>query len=92
MQIGMIGLGRMGANMVERLMLDGHDCVVFDPNKDAVDALVAAGIPVLVGGEAASGGKTSDAKLAFLDPTVSRTQAFEFLSKIAIVFAVSEKS
>jgi 6-phosphogluconate dehydrogenase len=43
MQIGMIGLGRMGANMVERLMLDGHDCVVFDPNKDAVDALVAKG-------------------------------------------------
>ncbi|MSX02860.1 MAG: decarboxylating 6-phosphogluconate dehydrogenase [Actinobacteria bacterium] len=43
MQIGMIGLGRMGANMVERLMLDGHDCVVFDPNKDAVDALVATG-------------------------------------------------
>jgi 6-phosphogluconate dehydrogenase len=33
----------MGANMVERLMLDGHDCVVFDPNKDAVDALVAKG-------------------------------------------------
>jgi len=43
MQIGMIGLGRMGANMVERLMLDGHDCVVFYPNKDAVDALVAKG-------------------------------------------------
>ena len=43
MQIGMIGLGRMGANMVERLMLDGHDCVVFDPNQDAVDALVAKG-------------------------------------------------
>ena len=43
MQIGMIGLGRMGANMVERLMLAGHDCVVFDPNKDAVDALVAKG-------------------------------------------------
>ncbi len=43
MQIGMIGLGRMGANMVERLMLDGHECVVFDPNKDAVDALVAKG-------------------------------------------------
>ncbi len=43
MQIGMIGLGRMGANMVERLMLDGHNCVVFDPNQDAVDALVAKG-------------------------------------------------
>ncbi len=43
MQLGMVGLGRMGANMVERLMLDGHECVVFDPNKDAVDALVAKG-------------------------------------------------
>ena len=43
MQIGRIGLGRMGANLVERLMLDGHDCVVFDPNQDAVDALVAKG-------------------------------------------------
>ncbi len=43
MQIGMIGLGRMGANMVERLMLDGHDCVVFDRNQDAVGALVAKG-------------------------------------------------
>ena len=30
MQIGMIGLGRMGANMVRRLMRGGHDCVVFD--------------------------------------------------------------
>ena len=31
MQIGMIGLGRMGANMVQRLLADGHDCVVYDP-------------------------------------------------------------
>ena len=30
MQLGMIGLGRMGANMVRRLMRDGHECVVFD--------------------------------------------------------------
>ena len=40
MQIGMIGLGRMGANMVRRLMRDGHDCVVFDVSKDAVEAMV----------------------------------------------------
>ncbi len=31
MQLGMIGLGRMGANMVRRLMQGGHECVVFDP-------------------------------------------------------------
>jgi 6-phosphogluconate dehydrogenase len=40
MQLGMIGLGRMGANMVRRLVKAGHDCVVFDRSRDAVDALV----------------------------------------------------
>ena len=34
MQIGMVGLGRMGANLVRRLMAGGHDCVVFDLNPD----------------------------------------------------------
>jgi 6-phosphogluconate dehydrogenase len=43
MQLGMIGLGRMGANMVRRLMQRGHECVVFDANADAVQALTAAG-------------------------------------------------
>jgi 6-phosphogluconate dehydrogenase len=43
MQIGMVGLGRMGANLVRRLMRDGHHCVVFDVNSAAVDALVAEG-------------------------------------------------
>ncbi|UUT34954.1 phosphogluconate dehydrogenase (NAD(+)-dependent, decarboxylating) [Microbacterium elymi] len=43
MQLGMIGLGRMGANIVRRLMLDGHECVVFDTNADAVASLVAEG-------------------------------------------------
>jgi 6-phosphogluconate dehydrogenase len=43
MQIGMIGLGRMGANMVRRLMRDGHDCVVFDVSADAVKALAGEG-------------------------------------------------
>ena len=41
MQLGMIGLGRMGANMVRRLMRDGHECVVTDRDGEAVDALVA---------------------------------------------------
>ena len=43
MQLGMIGLGRMGANLVRRLMRDGHSCVVFDVNADAVAALEAEG-------------------------------------------------
>jgi 6-phosphogluconate dehydrogenase len=43
MQLGMIGLGRMGANMVRRLMRGGHDCVVFDASPDAVKALVGEG-------------------------------------------------
>jgi 6-phosphogluconate dehydrogenase len=40
MQLGMIGLGRMGANMVRRLIKGGHDCVVFDMSPKAVEALV----------------------------------------------------
>jgi 6-phosphogluconate dehydrogenase len=43
MQLGMIGLGRMGANMVRRLMKDGHDCVVFDLSADAVKELAGEG-------------------------------------------------
>jgi 6-phosphogluconate dehydrogenase len=43
MQVGMIGLGRMGGNLVRRLMADGHDCVVFDLNQAAVDGLSGEG-------------------------------------------------
>ena len=43
MQIGMSGLGRMGANMVRRLRAAGHDCVVWDHNPQAVAALVKEG-------------------------------------------------
>ena len=43
MQIGMIGLGRMGANMAERLMLGGHKMVVFDPKPEARAAVQAKG-------------------------------------------------
>jgi 6-phosphogluconate dehydrogenase len=50
MQLGMIGLGRMGANMVRRLLKGGHRCVVFDMSPTAVNELVqekAAGSPSL---------------------------------------------
>src|ERR1700730_12029671 len=43
MQLGMIGLGRMGANLVRRLMRDGHRCVAYDVNPDAVKGLAAEG-------------------------------------------------
>jgi 6-phosphogluconate dehydrogenase len=43
MQIGMIGLGRMGSNMARRLMRAGHQCVVFDLNRAAVEQLDAEG-------------------------------------------------
>jgi 6-phosphogluconate dehydrogenase len=43
MQMGMIGLGRMGANMVRRLMRGGHQCVVFDVSANAVKELVSEG-------------------------------------------------
>ncbi|BBJ22632.1 phosphogluconate dehydrogenase (NAD(+)-dependent, decarboxylating) [Candidatus Nitrotoga sp. AM1P] len=44
MQIGMIGLGRMGANMVRRLQRAGHQCVVFDRSSEAVQALANEGM------------------------------------------------
>jgi 6-phosphogluconate dehydrogenase len=43
MQLGMIGLGRMGANMVRRLLRGGHECVVFDRSAKAVEELVQEG-------------------------------------------------
>ena len=43
MQLGMIGLGRMGANMVRRLMRGGHHCVVYDRSADAVRAVASEG-------------------------------------------------
>jgi 6-phosphogluconate dehydrogenase len=43
MQLGMIGLGRMGANMVRRLLKNGHTCVVYDRSAAAVDGLAGEG-------------------------------------------------
>ena len=39
MQLGMIGLGRMGANMAKRLIAGGHQCVVFDRSPEAIEEL-----------------------------------------------------
>ena len=43
MRVGVIGLGRMGGNIARRLMRSGHECVVFDQNRDAVAALAQEG-------------------------------------------------
>jgi 6-phosphogluconate dehydrogenase len=59
MQLGMVGLGRMGANLVRRLMRDGHECVVYDVNPDAVSTLA---------GEGATGGDSLDDFVAKLTP------------------------
>ena len=58
MQIGMIGLGRMGASMVRRLMRGGHACVVYNRSQDAVQALAKEG---------AAGAATLDAFVARLE-------------------------
>jgi 6-phosphogluconate dehydrogenase len=59
MQLGMIGLGRMGANMVRRLMKNGHTCVVYDRSADAVKQLA---------GEGAAGASSLDEFVAKLKP------------------------
>jgi 6-phosphogluconate dehydrogenase len=59
MQLGMIGLGRMGANMVRRLMRGGHQCVVWDQNHANVEKLA---------GEGATGAATLDDLLKALQP------------------------
>ena len=43
LRAGLVGLGRMGSNIVRRLMRDGHECVVFDVKPDAVAALAQEG-------------------------------------------------
>ena len=58
MQLGMIGLGRMGANIVRRIMRDGHTAVAYDTNPDTVDQLA---------GEGAVGAKTLEEFVQKLD-------------------------
>jgi 6-phosphogluconate dehydrogenase len=57
MQLGMVGLGRMGANLVRRLMRDGHECVVYDVNEAPIAQLE---------GEGATGGRTLEEFVAAL--------------------------
>jgi 6-phosphogluconate dehydrogenase len=78
MQLGMIGLGRMGANMVRRLMRAGHECVVFDLSPDAVKALV---------GEGATGA----ASMADLVGKLSKPRAAWMMVPAAVVDATLEQ-
>src|SRR4051812_50189380 len=43
MQLGIVGLGRMGGNIARRLMRHGHECVVYDRARDAVEGLIGEG-------------------------------------------------
>ena len=59
MQLGMVGLGRMGANVTRRAMRDGHDCVVYNRSPDPVRELA---------GEGATGTHSLDEFVAALEP------------------------
>jgi 6-phosphogluconate dehydrogenase len=75
MQLGMIGLGRMGANMVQRLLKDGHDCVVHDIDLQAMQQL-------------ASKGAKSTATLAEFAKQLSKPRAIWLMVPAAIVDSV----
>ena len=61
MQLGMIGLGRMGANMVRRLLTGGHQCIVYDMSAQAVQGTRqrGGGRQFLTGGTVAVTGKAA---------------------------------
>ena len=74
MQLGMIGLGRMGANMTRRLIAGGHECVVFDMSPQAIDKVV---------GERAVGATS----LADMAKGLTRPRAFWLMVPAAVVDA-----
>ncbi|MGH2875053.1 MAG: NAD(P)-binding domain-containing protein, partial [Solirubrobacteraceae bacterium] len=59
MQLGMVGLGRMGSNLVRRLLRAGHECVAYDVNADVVAGLA---------GEGATGAESLDELVSKLTP------------------------
>lgn len=66
MQLGMIGLGRMGASMVSRLLHSGHQCVVFDTKPDSVKELASKGAVGDTSGEEANVKKLLSLGVLFL--------------------------
>src|SRR5258707_9307161 len=77
MQLGMIGLGRMGANMVRRLLRGGHQCIVFDRSPKAVEELVkekavgAASLSEFVDGQAKPGAVWLMVPVGAVDKTIA---------------------
>ncbi len=78
MQLAMIGLGRMGASMVRRLLKKGHECVVFDVQAGAIDALT-------------KDGATGAATLAEMVAKMSRPRAIWMMVPAAIVDQVLDQ-
>ena len=74
MQLGIVGLGRMGANMARRLMRDGHTIVAYDVNPDAVSQLE---------GEGAQGASSLEDLASKLSATRSAPEALEAYQKCA---------
>jgi 6-phosphogluconate dehydrogenase len=78
MQLGMIGLGRMGANLVRRLMRDGHECVAYDVSADAVKGLASEGATGALTVEEFVGALTTPRAMwimvpaAFVDDTIEK--------------------
>lgn len=77
MQIGMVGLGRMGSNMVQRLMRKGHDCVVYDSHDEAI-------------AEVASHGAIGAESLAALVQTLAQPRTVWLMVPAAVVDTVLE--
>src|SRR3546814_2475121 len=77
MQIGMVGLGRMGSNMVQRLLQKGHECVVYDSHPEAV-------------AQARGHGAKGCADLAELVSTLSRPRVLWLMVPAAVVDGVLE--
>jgi 6-phosphogluconate dehydrogenase len=78
MQLGMIGLGRMGGNIVRRLMRAGHDCVVYDVSPESVKAL-------------AGEGATSSASLAEFVAKLQQPRAVWIMVPAAVVDSTLDK-
>jgi len=82
MQIGMIGLGRMGANMVRRLLRDGHECVVFDVSQANVEALEREGAVGATSLEDMVGKLAKPATVWLMLPAAITDQTIEKLSGV----------
>jgi len=82
MRIGMIGLGRMGAGMSQRLMRDGHEVVGFDRSADAMQAASAAGITTATDSEALVASLPSPRVVWFMLPAAATGPAIDEMADL----------